>query len=56
VDGEYLMLGSGNMDRASWWTSQEIGVLFYMPGLIERRVWENVLEKRGDLVFRSKNK
>lgn len=56
VDGEYLMLGSGNMDRASWWTSQEIGVLFYMPGLRERRVWENVLEKRAELVFRSKNR
>lgn len=55
VDGEYLMLGSGNMDRASWWTSQEIGVLFYMPGLRERRVWENVLEKRAEVVFRSKN-
>ncbi|KAL9471903.1 hypothetical protein ACSS6W_009844 [Trichoderma asperelloides] len=50
VDGEYLMLGSGNMDRASWWTSQEIGVLFYMPGLRERRVWENVLEKRAELL------
>ncbi|KAL7785488.1 hypothetical protein V8C37DRAFT_394101 [Trichoderma ceciliae] len=54
VDGEYLVLGSGNMDRASWWTSQEIGVLFYMPGLRERRVWESVLEKRADVVFRSR--
>ncbi|KAL6856348.1 hypothetical protein J3F83DRAFT_753095 [Trichoderma novae-zelandiae] len=54
VDGEYLVLGSGNMDRASWWTSQEIGVLFYMPGFRERRVWENVLEERAEVVFRSK--
>jgi phosphatidylserine/phosphatidylglycerophosphate/cardiolipin synthase-like enzyme len=54
VDGEYLVLGSGNMDRASWWTSQEIGVLFYMPGFTERRVWEDVLEKRAEVVFRSK--
>lgn len=53
VDGEYLVLGSGNMDRASWWTSQEIGVLFYMPGCRERRVWESVLEKRAEVVFRS---
>ena len=28
VDGEYTVLGSGNMDRASWYTSQELGVLF----------------------------
>ncbi|KAK4082390.1 uncharacterized protein Triagg1_2202 [Trichoderma aggressivum f. europaeum] len=53
VDGEYLVLGSGNMDRASWWTSQEIGVLFYMPGFRERRVWESVLERRAEVVFRS---
>jgi len=26
VDGEIAVLGSGNMDRASWWTSQELGV------------------------------
>ncbi|KAM0254418.1 hypothetical protein ACHAQJ_006822 [Trichoderma viride] len=55
VDGEYLVLGSGNLDRASWWTSQEIGVLFYMPGFRERRVWESVLEKRADVIFRSKD-
>lgn len=53
VDGEYLVLGSGNQDRASWWTSQEIGVLFYMPGFEERRLWERVLERRGEVVFRS---
>lgn len=53
VDGEYLVLGSGNLDRASWWTSQEIGVLFYMPGFRERRVWESVLERRAEVVFRS---
>lgn len=28
VDGEHTVLGSGNMDRASWYTSQELGVLF----------------------------
>ncbi|KAL7941328.1 hypothetical protein V8C42DRAFT_335415 [Trichoderma barbatum] len=55
VDGEYLVLGSGNMDRASWWTSQEIGVLFYMPRFRERRVWESVLETRAEVVFRSRD-
>ncbi|CAJ2510424.1 Uu.00g051270.m01.CDS01 [Anthostomella pinea] len=28
VDGQYTVLGSGNMDRASWFTSQELGILF----------------------------
>ncbi|KAI1425216.1 hypothetical protein F5Y12DRAFT_714426 [Xylaria sp. FL1777] len=28
VDDEYTVLGSGNMDRASWLTSQELGILF----------------------------
>ncbi|KAI1161573.1 hypothetical protein F5B18DRAFT_429304 [Nemania serpens] len=28
VDAEYAVLGSGNMDRASWFTSQELGILF----------------------------
>ncbi|KLU85741.1 hypothetical protein MAPG_04761 [Magnaporthiopsis poae ATCC 64411] len=28
VDGRYALLGSGNMDRASFYTSQELGVLF----------------------------
>ncbi|KAI5359522.1 Putative phospholipase D/Transphosphatidylase [Septoria linicola] len=29
VDGEAIVFGSGNMDRASWFTSQELGVAFY---------------------------
>lgn len=28
VDGQYTVLGSGNMDRPSWFTSQELGILF----------------------------
>lgn len=28
VDDEVLVLGSGNLDRASWFTSQELGVAF----------------------------
>ncbi|KAI0117897.1 hypothetical protein GGR51DRAFT_270376 [Nemania sp. FL0031] len=28
IDDEYAVLGSGNMDRASWFTSQELGILF----------------------------
>lgn len=29
VDGEVVVLGSGNLDRASWFTSQELGVAFF---------------------------
>jgi phosphatidylserine/phosphatidylglycerophosphate/cardiolipin synthase-like enzyme len=29
VDEEITVLGSGNMDRASWYTSQELGVAFF---------------------------
>jgi len=29
VDEEITVLGSGNMDRASWFTSQELGVAFF---------------------------
>ena len=29
VDDELVILGSGNLDRASWYTSQELGVAFF---------------------------
>lgn len=51
VDDTYLVLGSGNMDRASWWTSQELGILFYVPGFAERSLWESVLRVRGRSAF-----
>ena len=28
IADEIIVLGSGNMDRASWYTSQELGVAF----------------------------
>ncbi|KAH7141416.1 phospholipase D [Dactylonectria estremocensis] len=56
VDDEYLVLGSGNMDRASWWTSQELGLLFYLPGFEGQRLWQGVLEKRTEVYFRSAEK
>ena len=48
VDGKYLVLGSGNMDRASWYTSQELGILFYSPtGFADwERAWEEPLATR----------
>ncbi|PMD36159.1 hypothetical protein L207DRAFT_533046 [Hyaloscypha variabilis F] len=36
VDGEITVLGSGNMDRASWFTSQELGVAFLGREVAER--------------------
>ncbi|OAA48800.1 MmgE/PrpD family protein [Cordyceps fumosorosea ARSEF 2679] len=51
VDDRYLVLGSGNMDRASWWTSQELGILFYVPGFSEKVLWERALRCRGRRAF-----
>ncbi|KAI9745887.1 MAG: hypothetical protein M1818_000568 [Claussenomyces sp. TS43310] len=33
VDEEIVVLGSGNMDRASWFSSQELGVAFFSRSL-----------------------
>jgi phosphatidylserine/phosphatidylglycerophosphate/cardiolipin synthase-like enzyme len=55
VDEEYLVLGSGNMDRASWWTSQEIGVLFYVSCYEWKKLWEGVLDRRSEVLFRSED-
>jgi phosphatidylserine/phosphatidylglycerophosphate/cardiolipin synthase-like enzyme len=35
VDGEVVVLGSGNLDRASWWTSQELGVAFFGKEVVD---------------------
>lgn len=37
-DGAVLVLGSGNMDRASWFTSQELGVAIDDPAVV-KDVW-----------------
>ena len=31
IDDELTIFGSGNMDRASWYTSQELGLAFWSP-------------------------
>ncbi|KAK4120940.1 phospholipase D/nuclease [Parathielavia appendiculata] len=55
VDGEYAMLGSGNMDRPSWFTSQELGILFHSHDFCTgvRAAVDGVLEERLELVFDS---
>ncbi|KAF2137223.1 uncharacterized protein K452DRAFT_257979 [Aplosporella prunicola CBS 121167] len=55
VDDRFIVLGSGNMDRASFYTSQELGVAFYSDRLasdIQDLLRKN-LEGRRKLVFDS---
>lgn len=49
MDDEVVVLGSGNMDRASWYTSQELGVALFsdefagcVRGTIEEGLKESV--------------
>ncbi|OAA65668.1 phospholipase d/transphosphatidylase [Niveomyces insectorum RCEF 264] len=53
VDGEHTVLGSGNMDRASWYTSQELGVLFHDAGFAHhvQTAVNRVLDGRLDEVY-----
>lgn len=57
ADGEVLVLGSGNLDRASWFTSQELGVAFFDKSLVEQveKVLDQAMEGRARLVFNSEN-
>ena len=41
VDDKVVVLGSGNMDRASWYTSQELGIAVEERDLVND-VWEKV--------------
>lgn len=49
-DGEQTVLGSGNMDRASWFTSQELGILVRSAAFATavRGVVDKALEGRLD--------
>jgi phosphatidylserine/phosphatidylglycerophosphate/cardiolipin synthase-like enzyme len=55
VDDTYAVLGSANMDRASWFTSQELSPLFHDRDLCTeiRSGIDSVLDGRVDLVFDS---
>lgn len=55
VDGEYAVFGSGNMDRASWYTSQELGIVFHGSDFSARvkAAVDGVLDGRLDCVFDS---
>ncbi|TGJ79964.1 hypothetical protein E0Z10_g8801 [Xylaria hypoxylon] len=56
IDNEYAVLGSGNMDRASWFTSQELGILFQSNEVATnvRDAVSQVLKGRVSLFFTSK--
>ena len=55
VDCQYTVLGSGNMDRASWFTSQELGILFQSAEFAKtvRESVDEVLSDRLDVIFDS---
>lgn len=57
VDGEYTVLGSGNLDRASWFTSQELGILFRsapFARIVSDNI-EDVLKARTATLYDSKS-
>lgn len=55
VDQEIVVLGSGNLDRASWYTSQELGIAFCSKKLAETvgMTLEEVLAGRKKIVYDS---
>ncbi|EME82707.1 uncharacterized protein MYCFIDRAFT_80326 [Pseudocercospora fijiensis CIRAD86] len=55
VDNSAVVFGSGNMDRASWYTSQELGVAFYSEALVTETMQslQAALLGRTKLVFDS---
>ncbi|OAK93772.1 phospholipase D/nuclease [Phaeosphaeriaceae sp. SRC1lsM3a] len=55
VDDEVVVLGSGNLDRASWYTSQELGVAFFdkeVVGKVATAV-DEAMQERSKVVFDS---
>lgn len=53
VDAKHTVLGSGNMDRASWFTSQELGILIHSATFSAaiRSTVDRVMEGRLEDVF-----
>lgn len=41
IDNQVVVLGSGNMDRASWYTSQELGVAIEGEEVVNG-VWKTI--------------
>jgi phosphatidylserine/phosphatidylglycerophosphate/cardiolipin synthase-like enzyme len=55
VDDEALVLGSGNLDRASWFTSQELGVAFFDRSVVDvvQRTVDTGMQGREKVVYDS---
>jgi phosphatidylserine/phosphatidylglycerophosphate/cardiolipin synthase-like enzyme len=55
VDEEVVVLGSGNLDRASWFTSQELGVAFFDKEVVGKILVavDEAMKGRSKVVFDS---
>jgi phosphatidylserine/phosphatidylglycerophosphate/cardiolipin synthase-like enzyme len=55
VDDEVAVLGSGNLDRASWFTSQELGVAFFDKDVVKKVAGavDEAMQGRSQVVFDS---
>ncbi|KAL2366733.1 hypothetical protein RJZ56_000318 [Blastomyces dermatitidis] len=56
VDERVVLLGSGNMDRASWYTSQEVGVALYSAEVAKEILHEVLMrdvEKHSRTIYES---
>ncbi|KAL9104301.1 MAG: hypothetical protein Q9163_000742 [Psora crenata] len=54
VDEYIIVLGSGNMDRASWYTSQELGVAFFSAELakaVKAQVQQSLSGRLGEKIL-----
>ena len=57
IDERIIVLGSGNMDRASWYTSQELGVTFFskeMASMVKAAVDIELQDRLGEEQVQSK--
>lgn len=55
VDGKVVVFGSGNLDRASWYTSHELGVAFKSPDLVKgvAASLDTAMANRQTLIYNS---
>jgi len=55
VDDEVVVLGSGNLDRASWFTSQELGVAFFDKNVVKKVAGavDEAMQGRSKVVYDS---